>query len=126
MAKQTAKRIAAEKALREKFDHVGGNSRYVSSLSNDDLYQRLADNHYIWDSKKGEWEKGSTSMFKDADDQPTGVVRLRVMAHPDDCGKAIALLKKKLGKDAVLTEVSDPYENRKGAGVRVYSTLVLK
>jgi hypothetical protein len=67
-----------------------------------------------------------TTGLHDADDQPTGVVRLRVMAHPDDCGKAIALLKKKLGKDAVLTEVSDPYENRKGAGVRVYSTLVLK
>jgi hypothetical protein len=126
MPKQTAKRVAAEKLVRETFAHVGNDSRYVANFSNDELYQSLADNHYIWNSKKGTWEKGSTSMFKDADDQPTGVVRLRVMAHPDDCGRAIALLKKKLGKDAVLTEVSDPYENRKGAGVRVYSTLVLK
>lgn len=121
MPKMTAKRKAAEStAISNGIKH-----REFLKMTNDDLYGFLTDKGHIWNAKAGAWEIGSTSMFSDSDGDATGVVRLRVMAHPDDVLKAVKLLKQKLGKDAQIVEVSDPYPNRRGTGVRIYSTLVL-
>jgi len=73
-------------------------------------------------AKLGTWERGSKSMFKDADGAPSGVIRFRLMGHPEDINKAIASAR--MLKGYQLIEVSEPYPNRRGEGVRVYCTLV--
>ena len=45
------------------------------------------------------------------------------MAHPDDVENAVKLAKKTPGMRVI--DISDPYPNRKGAGVRIYLTAVL-
>jgi len=95
-------------------------------IENDKLYEWLEKRHWWWDASEGKWNKGnkpSNSIFKTDDDVASGVIRLRVMAHPDDVEIAVKQAKKTPGMRVI--EVSDPYPNRKGAGVRVYLTAVL-
>ena len=102
-----------EKAVAVKFD-------------NDELYAYLERKGFWWNADTGEWCKGnkpSTSIFKTDDDVASGVIRLRVMAHPDDVENAVKLAKKTPGMRVI--DISDPYPNRKGAGVRIYLTAVL-
>jgi hypothetical protein len=90
------------------------------------LYDRLQEAGYIWDNRKGVWERGSTSMFKDDQGLPTGVIRLRLMAHPEDVDRACELLQVQLSAaGARLFDVSAQYPNRRGAGTRIYATVLL-
>lgn len=117
--KATKKRIAAETALRK----LG--KRVFNSKTSEMLYEELAAAGYWWDSGAGEWKEGkppSTSIFENDDDLPTGVIRLRVMGHPSDMAKAVATAR----LSYKVADVSDPYPNRKGPGVRVYITCTLK
>jgi hypothetical protein len=119
--KQTKKYRAGLKAYK-----AFKGSRLTRTFENDELYQMLADKGFWWDAANGEWtnrKQPSNSIFKTDDDVASGVIRLRVMAHPDDVDHTVALVKKTIGMRVI--EVSDPYENRKGAGVRVYLTCVL-
>lgn len=121
--RMTEKRIAAEIAAREVLKLSPAKSR---ALDNDTLYRRLNAAGHIWNSKAKNWERGSTSMFTDADGEPTGVIRLRFMGNEADVFAAVGTVKKNLPQGAVMTEVSDPYPNRRGAGVRIYATVVLQ
>lgn len=93
-------------------------------MDNDTLYGRLEAAGYIWDSKLKHWKRGSKSMFKDADGDASGVIRFRFMGHPDDVHHTIKAIKDSLPHFLRLVEVSEEYPNRRGAGVRVYATLV--
>lgn len=97
-----------------------------TKTDNAELYEWLESRRWWWGASEGEWQKGnkpSNSIFKTDDDVASGVIRLRVMAHPDDVENAVKLAKKAPGMRVI--EVSKPYPNRKGAGVRVYLTAVL-
>lgn len=114
--KRTRKYNAGRKRLQE-LTH----GQYIPQMENDVLYQKLENDHkQIWDHKQGEWMEGNKSMF--GDDEPTGVVRIRVMAHPQDVHNAVHYLK---GTNFKIVEVSDEYPNRRGSGVRVYITAQL-
>lgn len=114
--KATKKRVAAEKAAIEL------SIKRPQSLSNETLYSELESRGHIWNAKAGMWERGSKSMFKDADGQASGVIRLRVMGHPSDVDKAVSAARKMPGYQMI--ESSEHYPNRRGEGVRVYCTLV--
>jgi hypothetical protein len=97
----------------------------ADGLPHEQLYLALAERSYCWDGAT--WAPGtpeSSSVFKTYDDQPSGVVKLRVMAHPDEIEEAVRLLRDRL--PGAIYEVSDPYPNRKGVGVRVYVSLKLE
>ncbi len=115
--RRTAKYVGAcELALRLK----------VPIGEHETLYAALFERGYMW--ADGEWQelseesrefRGSLdSIFALPDGSPSGVYRLRVMAHPEEIDQIVALLKKRLN----IGEVSDKYPNRKGPGVRVYLT----
>lgn len=121
--RQTAKYNAARSAA-----HDAGiiTARIQDSIQ---LYAALAECGYAWDSKAGIWEKSnrpinasgtaSKSIFSDDDNLPSGVYRLRVMAHPDEVDEIVRNFQRQIGG---VVEVSDHYPNRKGGGVRVYLT----
>jgi len=118
--KMTARRVAAIETLKKE----GANRNFLSKDS-DVLYDHLTTLGYWWDSSAGEWKKGkapSTSIFKDDDDLPTGIIRLRLMGHPDDMEAGIAAARRAYD----VAEVSGQYPNRKGSGVRVYITAKLQ
>ncbi len=87
-------------------------------IENAELFDMLQLRGWFW--VDGEWtdQRPQTSIFESGgqDALPTGVYRLRIMAHPDDVDKVVKLL----GRHLKITDVSDPYPNRKGPGVRVY------
>jgi hypothetical protein len=115
--RQTAKYVAALAKARE----LG--LKNARKMTHEQIYEALAKESQVWDSKASEWVKGSPSksMFSDSDNQPSGVVRLRVMAHPNEIGDEIEAVKKALALSGrQVFEVSDPYPNRRGIGVRVY------
>lgn len=119
--KRTKKFVAAETA----YGNIK-NKRVVHWHTHEDLYQLLENYGFWWDAKNGEWtnrKQPSNSIFKTDDDVASGVIRLRVMAHPDDVDHTVALVKKTIGMRVI--EVSEPYDNRRGSGVRVYLTCVL-
>jgi hypothetical protein len=97
------------------------------AMEHDALYKGLQEAGYHWDSDSQKWEEGkpqSTSMFaSDDDDTPSGVVRLRVMAHPKEIAQVVTLAKKTPGMRCI--DVSGEYPNRRGIGVRVYLTFVM-
>lgn len=118
--KMTAKRVGAIAALKAE----GSTPRELSNKDSDTLYTTLESSGYWWNATDGEWQKGkppSTSIFKDDDGVSTGIVRIRLMGHPDDMPDAIASAKKCFE----VAEVSALYPNRKGPGVRVYITALL-
>lgn len=117
MARMTAKRAAAQTAAAQYLK-----MKYTASIPSDQLYQALQDKGYIWDAQAVEWKLGSTSIFKDEFGEPSGVIRLRVMAHQQDVHQAVHALQ---GSNLKIVEVSEPYPNRKGAGVRVYVTCLI-
>lgn len=120
-AKNTQKRVAAVNALILE----GSRMNQLQRKDSEALYSALESLGYWWDSSAGEWKKGkppSTSMFKDDEGEPTGVIRLRLMGHPDDMPVAIEAAR----RCYKVSDVSDHYSNRKGPGVRVYITALLK
>jgi len=97
--------------------------------SNEELYEALEDDNFYWKAKAGEWQqlehKPSTSVFQADDGTPTGIVKIRVMAHPDDVQKAVQKIKATNGLRVI--EISEKtYPNRKGTGVRIYVTALLQ
>jgi|GEM_PF-2879672 len=113
--RRTRKYVAAKKRLREL-------KIRTSKRENADIYRLLESKKQIWDAKLGKWIEGTKSMF--GDDESSGIVRLRVMAHGADVQRAVSQIKRELGVKVI--EVSDEYPNRKGTGVRVYLTCMLK
>ena len=114
--KMTKKRVAAEKTAKEL------KIARFSLMKNDKLYSELEAQGHIWNAKNGLWERGSKSIFKDAAGAPSGVIRFRLMGHPEDVDKAVSAARKIQGYQMI--DVSEHYPNRKGEGVRVYCTLV--
>lgn len=112
--KRTKKYVAAKKKLREL-------KLRTSKKENADIYQLLESKQYIWGGKAGKWVEGTKSMFGDT--QPSGIVRIRVMSHPQ--GVQIAVKRIAQHNQLKVIEVSDEYPNRRGTGVRVYLTCML-
>lgn len=101
-------------------------AKLKAELDNAKLYEWLEKRLWWWNASEGKWQKGnkpSNSIFATDDDVASGVIRLRVMAHPDDVETAVVKVKKTPGIRVI--DISEPYENRKGAGVRIYLTAVL-
>lgn len=115
--KRTRKYVAGIARLRELENKKTGR---MKRYENDELYRLLDSRKQIWDSNLGKWVQGSKSMF--GDDEPTGIVCIRVMAHPQDVHDAIHYLK---GTNLKISDVSEEYPNRRGSGVRVYITASL-
>jgi hypothetical protein len=116
--KRTAKFLAAVHVAK------AAQIKRAEYLENDVLYSKLEAAGYFW--QDGEWSnvRRSTSMFEGDDSTPTGIVRLRVMAHPADVDRAVTAVRSSLADHhAQVVEVSEQYPNRKGAGVRVYLTV---
>ncbi len=113
--RKTRKYVAAKKRLREL-------KIRTHKRENADIYALLESHRQIWDNKSGKWIEGTKSMF--GDEQPSGIVRIRVMSHPADVQRAVTEIKQHAQLKVV--EVSDEYPNRRGIGVRVYLTCMLK
>lgn len=93
---------------------------------NDELYKMLEKAGYWWNSKNREWEKESTrpstTIFADKKGKPTGIMRLRIMCHPDETQWLIDALYD--NPHFTIIEVSEKtYANRHGAGERAYLTI---
>jgi hypothetical protein len=112
MPRMTDKYIKALSVLRKK-----------SKPAHEELYQEMSDKGYIWENSQ--WKQGvakSTSIFESDYGNPTGIIHIRLMAHPDDITNALT----QIVPNYNVSEVSNPYPNRKGKGVRVYITATLK
>jgi hypothetical protein len=117
--KRTSKRIFAEVvAVRE----LKRNYSDVARMNNESLYSMIQNCGFVWGADSKKWEIKSTSMFADDLGLPSGIIRLRVMAHPDQLESAIHAIQ---GSNLKVLEVSEPYHNRKGSGIRVYLTCKL-
>lgn len=93
---------------------------------NDALYAMLEKKGYWWNGKKKAWEKEatrpSTTIFADKKGKPTGIMRLRLMCHPDETKWLIDALHD--NPHFTVIEVSEKtYANRHGAGERAYLTI---
>lgn len=92
------------------------------------IYNNLERAGYYWNSETQIWEnlKRSSTMFANDDGLPTGVIRLRVMAHPGDMDQLMEVIRESLDSYGVtIQEESNPYPNRRGPGLRIYITGVL-
>jgi hypothetical protein len=97
---------------------------YLSA--NETLYEILESKGFWWNGKKKAWEKESTrpstSIFADKKGKPTGIMRLRLMCHPDETQWLIDALCE--NPHFAVMEVSEKtYANRHGAGERAYLTI---
>lgn len=122
MARQTKKYKAA-------MGTVKAARIYLKKSDHESVYQELEDNHFFWNAKKGKWEHKeyvpSTSIFSNDDGSSTGIGKIRLMFHPDDMPDAVKALKQ--CPQWRVIEVSDKeYQNRKGDGTRVYTTVILE
>lgn len=95
-------------------------------LDNEKLNETLEAKGFWWNGKKRQWEKESTkpspTIFADKKGKATGIMRLRIMCHPDETQWLIAALQK--NPDFTVIEVSEKsYKNRHGAGERAYLTI---
>lgn len=93
---------------------------------NEKMYEVLESNGYWWNGKKKAWEKEatrpSTTIFADKKGKPTGIMRLRLMCHPDE----VQWLSDALHDNphfTVIEESDKTYANRRGAGYRKYLTI---
>jgi hypothetical protein len=93
---------------------------------NENLYALLESKGFWWNGKKKAWEKESTrpstSIFADKKGKATGIMRLRLMCHPDETEWLIEALCD--NPHFAVMEVSEKtYANRHGAGERAYLTI---
>lgn len=93
---------------------------------NENLYAMLESKGYWWNSKKKAWEKESSkpspTIFADKKGNASGIMRLRIMCHPDETQWLIQALQK--NPEFTVIEVSEKaYANRHGAGERAYLTI---
>lgn len=123
--RQTAKYTAGIALARSQ-----GASVRAGVTSHEALYDTLEAKGYWWNSDAQKWTdapKPSTSVFADdgAGDIPSGVVKLRIMTHPNESDPTVKRLRELLEDDGFETlELSKQYENRRGIGVRVYLTVL--
>ena len=122
MARKTRKYNAAMATVRS-------NKITLKKRDHESVYEALNSANFFWNAKSGTWEHKkhapSTSVFRADDGTPTGIVKIRVMAHPDDVEHAIVRLKNTPGIRII--EISEKaYKNRKGTGVRYYLTAILE
>jgi|SRR6056297_299208 len=98
----------------------------ITSSHREALYQTLAELGYNWDGKSKTWSENNPwtgSAFEDAHNRPTGHIKLRIMTHPDEQEEFKNRVCQALNKHGFrITEISDPYPNRRGIGVRTYIT----
>lgn len=95
----------------------------MTHLDNAALYDALEKKGWFWNADAGVWKniKRSTSMFESDEKLPTGIFRLRLMCHPGDLDRCVEILREALDTYGVtIDEISNPYPNRKGPGMRVY------
>ncbi len=93
---------------------------------NENLYAMLESKGFWWNGKKRQWEKESTkpstTIFADKKGKPTGIMRLRLMCHPQEVQWLIDALYDNPHFSVI--EVSEKtYPNRHGAGERAYLTI---
>lgn len=120
MARRTKKYNAAMRMIRT----IPGKPK---SKENADVYAFLNAAKWYWDHKTGKWFLSelppSNSVFEASKDgDSTGIVKIRLMCHPEDMPIAVSTLEK---SGFSVLEASDPYPNRKGVGVRVYCEATL-
>lgn len=101
-------------------DRLGHRGRPFKS--NAQAYEALNRRGYHWNGEDWTESDQSTSIFAKNDGKATGVIKLRLMAHPGDMSKLIRTTQAAFN----VTSVSDAYPNRRGAGVRVYVEAVLE
>jgi hypothetical protein len=129
--RQTKKLIEAQKAI--KGLPSGERGLMKRNPNQEDYYSILEKAGYWWDSRDQQWHKGddnaraqgkfSGSIFEDGDGLPTGVFRLRVMVNPNEAADVCAEISRALVAHGMsIVEVSDPYPNRRGVGIRIYMT----
>ena len=122
--RRTAKYIEGLKTCRELHLKVGE----LAYPDYEGVYAALEAAVYHWDAGQQLWIKGappSTSMFETDDGLGTGIFRLRLMAHPADVERVVQAVAEGLKPFAVIDDISNPYPNRRGPGVRVYFTCKL-
>ncbi len=95
-------------------------------IENSLLYAAVEQKEYWWNGKSRRWEKEtekpSTTIFEDNKGKPTGIMRLRVMCHPEETQWLIDALYD--NPHFTVIEVSEKtYANRHGAGERAYLTI---
>ena len=104
-------------------------AKLPAETENAKQYEILEGAGYTW--HRGEWKQRdkaerlatkSGSQFTDVDGNASGLIRLRVMGHPDDVHNAIHRIK---AANWRVIEVSEPYHNRRGDGYRVYITCLM-
>lgn len=100
----------------------------IGKRDHESVYEALEDNNFFWQPRKGIWEHRehapSTSIFEADDKTATGIVKIRIMAHPDDLENALKAIKSATGLKVI--EISEKsYKNRKGTGERLYTTAIL-
>lgn len=93
---------------------------------NENLYAMLETKGFWWNGKTRKWEKESTkpspTIFADKKGNASGLMRLRLMCHPDETQWLIRALQK--NPEFEVIEVSEKtYANRHGAGERAYLTI---
>lgn len=93
---------------------------------NENLYAMLEKKGFWWNGKKKAWEKEATkpspTIFADKKGKPTGIMRLRIMCHPQETQWLIQALQE--NPHFTVIEVSEKaYANRHGAGERAYLTI---
>jgi hypothetical protein len=98
-------------------------------LDNEGLYDVLQRTGFWWNGKKRAWEaeseRPSTTIFADKKGNPTGIMRLWLMCHPDETAWLIEALQQ--NPHFRVIEVSEKtYANRHGAGERAYLTIARK
>lgn len=117
--KLTAKRKAALETA--KATGLKNPAKYDSET----LYESLESAGWFWYPKAGEWktEAKQTSEFELPDGTPTGVFKIRLMAHPAKLPGLVKRLEIAIADYGIgqITEVSEKtYPNRAGAGERQY------
>lgn len=126
--RQTKKYVQGLRTLRALPDGQRANK----PPEHDKLYALLEQQGYAWDSDAGQWQQRPRFSFEEAhgdamqgstaqDASATGLYRIRIMGHPADAQKALSIVQ----TAHRCIEVSDPYPNRRDAGVRVYVTCLL-
>ena len=92
----------------------------------DELYTAIESKGYYWSAKTGTWDMSNPqtgSVFEDHNGDPSGRFKMRVMAHPQDLEYIEDILTDVLMDYGLRVWNDNPdktYNNRHGAGVRVY------
>lgn len=97
------------------------------NLHGSDAYATLAEAGFAWDSQEQTWFKTKrpvdntgremASQFTDDDNEPSGIVNIRFVGHPED----VKAVQEQLGAVLNFIDVSKLYPRRQGPGVSLYT-----